>query len=81
MNLHLQKRWEEYLGQVVEEGRFGSASEAVEEGLRLVAEREGKLVELRAMLERSIARGGDVSDEELDAALDAKEAELERRGH
>jgi antitoxin ParD1/3/4 len=46
--------------------------------LRLVEEREAKLLALRAALDDSIARGGEVTDAELDAALGS--AELTRKG-
>ena len=58
MNLSVGERWEGFLGQVVKAGRYGSASEVVREGLRLVEEREAKLVALRDMLNTSIKRGG-----------------------
>ena len=45
-----------------------------------VGEREYKLEKLREVLERSIAEGGDVTDAELDAALDAKAKEREQEG-
>ena len=51
------------------------------EGLRLVEEREAKLLALRATLEASIAMGGEVTDGEIDAAIAAKSAELRRNGH
>jgi antitoxin ParD1/3/4 len=39
-----------FLDQLLSNGRFGSASEAVREGLRLLEEREMKLAALRAAL-------------------------------
>jgi antitoxin ParD1/3/4 len=69
-----------FVERVVSEGRYGSASEVVREGLRLVEEREAKLLALRAALDDSIARGGEVTDAELDAALGVRSAELTRKG-
>ena len=66
---------------MVKSGRYNSPDEVVREGLRLIEEREAKLLGLRKMLERSIAEGGDVTDAELDAALSAKAAELEKEGY
>jgi antitoxin ParD1/3/4 len=64
----------------VNEGRYGSASEIVREGLRLVEEREAKLRALRATLDASIAAGGHVTDDQLDAALARRSANLARKG-
>lgn len=80
MNVSLGERWEAFVSDIVSRGRYGSASEVVREGLRLVEEREAKLATLRAMLDSSIEAGGEVSEHELDAALDAKAAELKRQG-
>lgn len=81
MNVSVGERWETFVERVVKEGRYGSASEVVREGLRLVEEREAKLLLLRAKLNSSIDRGGEVTDAELDHALAAKAAQLrENRG-
>lgn len=79
MNVSIGDRWENFVAEIVRQGRYGSASEVVREGLRLVEERESKLVALRTMLDRSIEAGGEVSEEELDAALKAKAVELKSR--
>ncbi|WP_348633014.1 type II toxin-antitoxin system ParD family antitoxin [Rhizobium sp. CCGE532] len=81
MNVSIGERWEKFVEKTVEEGRYSSASEVVREGLRLVEERETKIAALRHTLEASIARGGDISDEELGAALEAKAAELAKEGY
>ncbi|MFZ1429732.1 MAG: type II toxin-antitoxin system ParD family antitoxin [Geminicoccaceae bacterium] len=80
MNVSIGSRWESFVENVVKNGRYGSASEVVREGLRLVEEREAKLRALRATLEASIATGGEVSDAELDDALDECDAALVREG-
>jgi antitoxin ParD1/3/4 len=77
MNISIGKRWEEFVEQVVEDGRFETPTDVVQEGLRLVAEREEKIRALRETIQASIAAGGHVTPEELDAYLDAKEAEHE----
>jgi len=76
MNVSIGERWEGFVDRVVKDGRYGSASEVVREGLRLVEEREAKLRALRATLDASIALGGAVTDEELDAALAERAVEL-----
>ena len=80
MNVSIGERWEKFVEQAVKAGRYGTASEVVREGLRLVEEREAKLEALRATLDVSIAAGGHVSDDELDAALARRSAELTRKG-
>jgi antitoxin ParD1/3/4 len=57
---------------VVSQSRYGSASEVVREGLRLVEEREAKLAALRETLDASIARGGSHSAEDVSAAVRAR---------
>lgn len=80
MNVSIGERWEGFVERIVKSGRYGSASEVVREGLRLVEEREAKLAALREKIEASIAAGGEVSDDELDAAIAAKATELRARG-
>jgi len=64
MNVSIGTRWEEFVDEAVKSGRYGSASEVVREGLRLVEERESKLKALRETIEASIARGGSHTVEE-----------------
>ena len=80
MNVSRGERWEKFVEATVREGRYGSASEVVREGLRLVEEREAKLNALRERLNASIDVGGDVSEKDLDAALDAEAKKLAREG-
>lgn len=60
-------------------GRYGSASEVVREGLRLVEEREAKLKALRERLDAAIARGGAHTSEEVMASVKERLDELQRR--
>jgi len=80
MNVSIGDRWERFVEQAVKAGRYGSASEVVREGLRLVEEREAKLKALRATLEASIAEGGEATEDELDQALVIHGEELKRKG-
>ena len=80
MNISIDERWQEFVDRIVESGRYGSASEVVREGLRLLEERERKLQALREKLDRSIAQGGEVTEAELDAAIEAKAAQLTKEG-
>ena len=81
MNVSIGDRWERFVESAVKGGRYGSASEVVREGLRLVEEREAKLRALQETLDRSIAEGGEVSEAELDEALAARAAELAKAGY
>ncbi|WP_066656917.1 MULTISPECIES: type II toxin-antitoxin system ParD family antitoxin [unclassified Sphingomonas] len=78
MNVSIGERWEGFVEGIVKSGRYGSASEVVREGLRLVEERESKLKALRDTLNASIERGGQYSREDVrqsvEAALDEWEA-------
>ncbi|MCJ2125943.1 type II toxin-antitoxin system ParD family antitoxin [Methylobacterium sp. J-077] len=80
MDVRVEDRWQGFIERVIREGRYGSANDVVREGLRLVAEREAQLQALRETLDASIAAGGQVSEAEIDAALDAADRALEARG-
>ena len=80
MNVSVGERWERFVERIVKSGRYGSASEVVREGLRLVEEREAKLAALREKLDASIAAGGEVSDDDLEAAIALRSAELKAKG-
>jgi antitoxin ParD1/3/4 len=67
MNVSVGDRWESFVQDVVKAGRYGSASEVVREGLRLVEEREEKLKALRDKVNGSIARGGAHSADDVRA--------------
>ena len=81
MNVSIGERWEKFVEQAVKDGRYGSASEVVREGLRLVEEREAKLGALRREIAEAITVGGKVTEKELQASLDEVEAELAKEGY
>ena len=76
MNVSVGRRWEGFVETVVRSGRYGSASEVVREGLRLVEEREAKLAALRETLDTAVARGGENSEADLARVLDDRQAAL-----
>jgi antitoxin ParD1/3/4 len=80
MNVSVGLRWEGFVAQIVEQGRYGSASEVVREGLRLVEEREAKLLALRETLEASMARGGSHTDEDVAEAISQRLNEVSGPG-
>ncbi|WP_442582235.1 type II toxin-antitoxin system ParD family antitoxin [Mesorhizobium sp. ASY16-5R] len=77
MNVSIGKRWEEFVNDMVKEGRYGSQSEIVREGLRLVEEREAKLKALRETIDASIARGGGNTTEQARKAVKKRLESLE----
>lgn len=81
MNVSVGAKWEAFVAQAVESGRYGSASEIVREGLRLVEEREAKLAALREMIDASIAEGGDYSDEDIGRELEEQFELLKKQGY
>ena len=81
VNVSVGERWEGFVDSVVKSGRYGSASEVVREGLRLVEEREARLVALRETLNASITQGGEHDGDDVRAHLKAVGEELTRTGN
>ena len=71
MNVSIGERWEKFVATAVALGRYNSSSEVVREGLRLVEERESKLLALQETLIQSISTGGDNSDDDVASHIDA----------
>lgn len=57
MNVSLTPELEAFVEGAVKSGRYGSASEAVREGLRLLQEREAKFLRLKRDIEDGLASG------------------------
>jgi len=69
----LGEHFEKFLTYQIETGRYGSASEAIRAGLRLLEERETKLEALRqALIE---GEQGGTSDYSLQSVLDELESD------
>ena len=81
MNVSVGSRWEAFLEAAVKSGRYGSASEVVREGLRLVEEREAKFGALRETIAASIAEGGSFSPAELNEHLQQTLEDIARERH
>lgn len=80
MDVKIGTRWEGVIAEAVASGRYASPEDVVAEGLRRVAEDEEKFAWLKAKLEDAIARGGETTLEDFDAAMDAVDAELKAEG-
>jgi len=69
----LGEHFEKFLAHQIQSGRYGSASEAIRAGLRLLEEREAKLEALRLALIEGEESG--TSDYSLQGILDDLESE------
>lgn len=79
---NLGKHLEDYVADLVRTGRYNSRSEVLREGVRLVEEREKRLVALDAAIARGLsdAEAGRVSAvEDVAARLEAKYRRLAGR--
>lgn len=72
MSISLDKRWQLFVKEQVEQGRYKTEAEVVEDGLRLIAEREAKLAELRQSIADSIADPRRYTVAEVQAHLDER---------
>ena len=64
---------------LVRQGRYASATDVVEEGLRLLAEREAKFTALREHVQRAIAEGGRFTGADVEASVETALDEWERQ--
>jgi len=80
MQIALEESQEDFVKQAVSDGRYTSESAVVEFGIRLLQAREQKLAELRAKVQESLKDTSEVSDEDIDAAINRKSQELLAKG-
>ncbi|TRW18179.1 type II toxin-antitoxin system ParD family antitoxin [Glacieibacterium frigidum] len=76
MDVAIGARWQLMVDGLVRNGRYSSAEDVVTEGLRLVSQHEDRLAALKTKIALSIARGGASTDEEVEAAIEAKLASM-----
>jgi antitoxin ParD1/3/4 len=70
----LGKQLEKFVSQLVKSGRYGSKSEVLREGVRLVQEREKRLAALDAAIARGVADAEAGRVKPLDEVFDRLEA-------
>jgi antitoxin ParD1/3/4 len=72
-SITLGEHYEKFISQQIGQGRFGSASETIRAGLRLLEERETKLALLRrALIE---GEGSGTADYSLSSVIDELDGE------
>jgi len=71
MSYAVGEHFEQFIKQQIFSGRYNNASEIVREGLRLVEEREARLLALRSHINAAIENGGSYSDDEIGDMLSA----------
>jgi antitoxin ParD1/3/4 len=81
MDVAIGDRWVPLMNDLVEQGSYASASDVVTEALALLAQREADSQALRQSLIDVIEEGGEATDEEVDAALDAVVEKMIRLGY
>lgn len=72
MKISVDDRWGKFIDEAVTEGRYGSAADVVGEGLRLLAARDAKLADLRRAIADADALGGENSDDDVAAMVQAR---------
>ncbi len=77
MSYAVGEHFEGFIKKQVQAGRYNNASEVVREGLRLVEEREAKLRALQEHVDSAIAKGGNNTEEDVMAYVDAH---LDKKG-
>jgi len=71
MNIAVNEHFGKFIEEQVKSGRFQSADEIVEEGLRLIEIRETRIRDLKTHIEAAIAEEVWYTDEEVEAFLNS----------
>ncbi|MFV3129851.1 ribbon-helix-helix domain-containing protein [Niveispirillum sp. KHB5.9] len=72
MQISVNDRWARFIADEMASGGFDSPDGVVAEALNLLLAQREQLQSLRAMVQASLAEGGDLSDGELDLLLKAE---------
>ncbi|GGD93821.1 type II toxin-antitoxin system ParD family antitoxin [Caballeronia grimmiae] len=73
----LGQQLEGYIARLVESGRYGSKSEVLREGVRLIQDRETQLAALDAVIERGIADSDAARGKPAEEVFDRLEAKYQ----
>lgn len=73
----LGQQLESYIAQLVESGRYGSKSEVLREGVRLIQDRETQLAALDALIARGVADSEAGRGKSADEVFDRLEAKYQ----
>lgn len=68
---------EAFIGRLVANGRYGSKSEVLREGVRLIQERESQLAALDTVIERALLESEAGRGESADEVFDRLEAKYQ----
>ena len=79
MNVSLPKKQEQYVKSLVKKGRYSSASEVVRTGLRLLEERDAKIAEFRAFIQKGLDSGTPIPWDADEFRIKARERMAELR--
>jgi len=78
-SVNLGKQLESFIDQAVAAGRYGSRSEVLREGVRLVQEREAKWARFDAEIQKAIDSSERGESMPLDEAFDELDANIKKR--
>jgi antitoxin ParD1/3/4 len=71
MDVKIGSRWKDVIAEAIESGRYASEEEVINEGLTLLADKERRLKELKALIDEAYEEEGTESVEDVIAAVDA----------
>jgi putative addiction module CopG family antidote len=81
MNVSIGHRFRNVIAEAVESGNYTSAEDVVTEAIRLFAQRHEDYMALKASIAEALADPVEVSDDDIDAALAAVDAQLRAEGY
>ena len=80
INADLGERLETFVNEMVRSGRYGSESEVIREGVRMIEDRETRLTTLDRSIARGLADAAAGRTRDADAVFDRLEAKYREAG-